>query len=140
MAVERQLAQGTSPLRWVAVLPGALLGGLLVGLAIHWAVLAATGPYPLVRLTPTQRDSIDLLARTAAGAFAAVWLGARIAPARPSRAALVVALVLAAILVLYGGITRPTGPALTYVMGAVAGLVFVWRGVGLRKAPHILDS
>src|SRR5262245_45492907 len=104
-------------LRWVAVLPGALLGGLLLTFPLHWILkntLNFIDPYPEL----PERILSPLVI-----ALGFVWLGAKIAPARKIETAVV----------LFGLWTVLLGSALAFFffVGEIEGRPVFFHGGGL---------
>lgn len=68
--------------RWLAVLPAAILGAVLVSFPIHWFALGLTGntPISMIRLDREVTEAVERLLQAFFGPYAFVWAGARVAP------------------------------------------------------------
>ncbi len=73
-------------MRWVLVLPGALVAAMVVAFPIHWVVmftLGGAGHDPLIEIRDESTlRTIELLLQSLLGPLAFVYAGAFIAPAR----------------------------------------------------------
>ncbi len=108
-------------LRWLAVIPGALLGGILLTFPLHWILYNTLKnfiePYPEL---PERILSPFVIA------VGFVWLGAWIAPARKTEVAVVLFVLW---VVLLGGTV-----AFTLLVGNIGGRQLFMHGGGLAPA------
>jgi hypothetical protein len=118
---EGQMSSFKFWLRWLAVVPGALLGGIALTFPLHWVLYNTLtnfiDPYP---------ELPERVLSPLAIAAGIVWLGARIAPARKVETALVL---FGLWMVFLGGTV-----AYTLFVGNIGGRRVFFHGGGLAPA------
>jgi hypothetical protein len=122
-------------LRWLAVLPGAVLAAILVSFPVHWAVLATfTSQDSIIQTSGQGLVDIERLAQAFFGPLAGVWASGRIAPARRFETAVVVGVLVGAVVALApslsGGSVFVSAPNVVLnLLGIAAGAYLVRREV-----------
>ena len=86
-------------LRWLLVLPAAILGGLLITFPLHWVLMASCSGGGTVTLDQGAQDGLERILAFAFTPFGFVLAGAKTAPSQHLRAAAILGVLLAIVFV-----------------------------------------
>lgn len=132
-----------SVIRWILVLPAAILGAVLIAFPVHWIVFATFvwGDEGIVQLSEEAAGNVERVLTAFAMPLALILCGARMAPSRRLSVAVILALLLVTLSAasFWYVLQRPDLTFTTPVRGAfgiVASLIGIVTSIVLVKSWH----